>query len=161
VVAQALEILLVGTAEVLDAVRRDLEDAVGEPLHEPAVVGDEDQRAVEGLEPLHQRVDRLEVEVVRRLVEYEHVPLLDAEAREDGARRLAARERRELLLDLVAGEEDAAEPAAHEADRLAGAEAPEPALDGLRRVLELLAVVLGEVAGVRLVAPRGLAGVGL
>src|SRR5581483_815054 len=42
VVAQALEVLLVGAAEVADALRRDLEDAVGEPLHEPAVVRHEE-----------------------------------------------------------------------------------------------------------------------
>src|SRR5437588_11019343 len=57
VVAEALEILLVGAGEVLDAARRDLQHAVGELRHEPAVVGDEDQRAVIGLEPLDQRLD--------------------------------------------------------------------------------------------------------
>ena len=72
---------------------RDLEDARGEARDEPAVVGDEDQRAVVLLEPRDQRLDRLEVEVVGGLVEHQHVGLLDAEPREHQPRRLAARER--------------------------------------------------------------------
>ena len=41
----------------------------GEPLEEPPVVGDDDQAALVGLERRLELLDRLEVEVVRRLVE--------------------------------------------------------------------------------------------
>ena len=53
------------------------------------------------------------------------------------------------FLHVVAGEEHSAELAAHEADRLARAEVPQPApRPSAPRLAQLLAVVLREVAGV-------------
>ena len=51
-------------------------------------------RALERAQPLDERLDGLEVEVVGRLVEHQHVGLLDDDAAEDEPRRLAAGERR-------------------------------------------------------------------
>ena len=48
VVATALDVLFIRTAVVLDSVRGDFEDAIGQLAGEPAIVGDEDQGAVEG-----------------------------------------------------------------------------------------------------------------
>src|SRR5204862_4348189 len=72
---------------------------------------------------------------------------------ENEARALAAREAPHRLVRVVAREEDVAELAADEADRLAGGGLPEPGLHRLLPAARELAVILREVAGVRLVAP--------
>ena len=87
--------------------------------------------------------------------------VLDAEASEDEARRLAAREVRDFLGDLVLLEEHLRQLAPHETDRLAGAELPQPVLQGVLRAAQELLVILREVAGVGLVAPGHLALVGV
>jgi hypothetical protein len=92
IVSAALEILGPGAREVVDALLRDLDDARRQLAHEPAVVGDEDQRALVGPEPLDEGLDRLEVQVVGRLVEHQHVRLLDHLACEDQTRGLATRQ---------------------------------------------------------------------
>ena len=56
----------------------EVPDARADFLHHVLVVGHEQDRAFELLQRHVQRVDRLEVEVVRRLVEHEHVRLLAA-----------------------------------------------------------------------------------
>ena len=81
VVAAALEVLGVRAREVARPVRRHLEDARRELRDEPAIVGHEEDRPLERLQALDERVDGLEVEVVGRLVEHEHVGLLDDDAR--------------------------------------------------------------------------------
>ena len=159
VVAAALEVLVVGPAEVVEPLRRDLDDPVREPGDEPAVVGDEDQRPVVLVQRRDEGLDRLDVEVVRRLVEDEDVGAEDREAGEDEARALAAGEGADGLVGVVAREEDVAQVPADEADRLARGRLPEPRLDRLLPGAGELGVVLREVARVRLVAPRDLAGV--
>src|SRR5437870_9792784 len=52
---------VVAAGEVLDALGGDLEDAGRELRDEPAIVGDEDERPVVGLQTLDQGVDRLQV----------------------------------------------------------------------------------------------------
>src|SRR6202035_5311692 len=118
IVAQALQVLVVGAAEILDALGRYLEDAVGELGDEPAVVGDEDEGAVVGLESLDERLDGLEVEMVGGLVEHQHVRLGDRQPAEDAAGGLAAGGALTSLLDVVAGEQHQAQVAADEADGL-------------------------------------------
>ena len=56
-------------------------------------MGDDDEAARERLERRLELLDRLEVEVVRRLVEHEAVDAAGGEQREPGARALAGRER--------------------------------------------------------------------
>jgi hypothetical protein len=67
-------------------------------------VGDHDDRRVEllelGLEPL----ERVDVEVVRRLVEEQQVGLRGERATERRARELAARERRQRAVEVGVGE---------------------------------------------------------
>ena len=77
-------------------------------LEEPAVVGDEDDRRIERLEQLLQPLERLDVEVVRRLVEQQQVGLRRESAGERGTGQLAPRERRERPVEVGIGE---AEPA--------------------------------------------------
>ena len=77
VVAAACEILVVGPGVVVDAVLGDFEDPGRELRNEPPVVGHENQGAVVGVETGDQRLDSLEIEVVGRLVENQHVWLVD------------------------------------------------------------------------------------
>ena len=90
IVAQAVEVLVVAADEVVDAVGGDLDDPGGEPAHEPAVVGDQEQGARVAQEPVDQRLDRFQVEVVGRLVEDQDVGLEDDVAAEQEAGRFAA-----------------------------------------------------------------------
>ena len=77
-------------------------------LEEPAVVRDEDDRGVERSQHALEPLERLDVEVVRRLVEQQQVGLRGERARERGARQLAAGEGRERPVEVVVRE---AEPA--------------------------------------------------
>ncbi len=121
----------------------------------------EEERPLERLQRIDEGLDGLEIEVVRRLVEDEDVGLIGGDAAEDEARGLAAGERGDALLHVVAGEEDAAEVTAHEGVPLARAHGPERVERGRVRVLEDLAVILREVAHAGLVAPARLALVGV
>src|SRR6185436_16784825 len=58
-----------------------------------------DDRAVEALHEALEAFEPFEVEVVRRLVEAEDVEARQEQRRERHARRLAARQRRELLVE--------------------------------------------------------------
>ena len=80
------------TAERLDAALAagaQPQCAIGR-LQQPAVVRDEDHAALEAVDRRDQRVDRLDVEVVGRLVEQQHVRPLRGESGEDDAGALAA-----------------------------------------------------------------------
>ena len=70
---------------------------------ERAVVRHEQHRAVEVLQRLEQHFLRREIEVVGRLVEHEEVGRIEQHAREHEARFLAARQRADLLVDVLAG----------------------------------------------------------
>ena len=65
---------------------------VDEVLHERAVVADEDDRALVGAQEALEPRDRLEVEVVGRLVEQQHVGLAQQQLREREAHLPAAGE---------------------------------------------------------------------
>jgi len=67
-----------------------LDDPVGDAVEEVAVVRDEDDRADEALERRLERLDRVDVEVVRRLVEDEQVRTAHHQEQELEARALAA-----------------------------------------------------------------------
>ena len=85
---------------------------VAKLLDEIAIVGDHEGRALVAVERVAERDDRLEVEVVGRLVEHQHVVLGQHQLREEEAHRLAAGERGGRLLPLFALEEHLAEQAA-------------------------------------------------
>ena len=139
----------------------DLEDAGGQLGHEPAIVSDEDQGSVVGLERLDQSLDGFEIEVVGGFVEDQDVGVVDGESGEDQPSGLAAGEARDLFLDLIAREEHLGELGADPADGLAGTGGAEPALHGALGIREEFAVILGEVAREDLVTPLDGSGIGL
>ena len=72
---------------------------VDRPVEEDAVVRDDDEPAREPVDEALEPVEPVEVEVVRRLVEQEHVEARQQDRRQRGPRRLAAGERRRLLVE--------------------------------------------------------------
>ena len=104
--------LHVGPAAVVRAQRAVLErdDPVGHGVEERAVVRDEEHGSRERLERGLERLARLDVEVVRRLVEDEEVRARRDEQREREPPALTARERGDrALVRLPAREEEPAE----------------------------------------------------
>src|SRR5205807_5689347 len=91
----------------------DLQHRRADRLQKPAVVRDEDDRRVHGDERLLEPLQRLDVEVVGRLVEQQQVGLGDQRASQRRARELAAGERLQRAVELLVAE---AEPA-HGAER--------------------------------------------
>ena len=129
----------------------DGDGARADRVEQRAVVGDEQQRAREGLQRVLERLAGLEVEVVRRLVEDQHV---GAGLDEDGQRQapaLAAAEPVERLVDLLAAEQEAPEQRARLVGRQAGALRGGLEHGARAAALELLGV-LAEVADLHVVA---------
>ena len=89
--------------------RLQLQDVVGDALEESPVVGDDQHAGVRDPEEVFQPFDRLQVEVIGRLVEEEKVGLLQEEAGQREPSPLSATQgaRRERLVGL--GESDAVE----------------------------------------------------
>ena len=84
-----------------------VDDAVGDPVEEVAVVGDEHHRAVEALDGRLEHLDGVDVEVVGRLVQHQAVRARAHEQQELEPRPLAAGEVVDLLAALLVGEEEA------------------------------------------------------
>ncbi len=78
----------------------ELEDPARHVVEEVTVVGHGDHRTLVLLQMLLEPVDRLGVEVVRRLVEQQHVGLLQQEAAERHTASLAARQHVHRLLGI-------------------------------------------------------------
>ncbi len=128
---RALEPPLVPRAgEVEAASALDLEHRGRHRLEEPAVVGDEHDGRVDRRQLALEPLEALDVEVVRRLVEQQQVGVAGERAAERGARQLAARERRELAVEVVIAK---AEPAQNRR----GTVAPVPAAGVLEPRLRL------------------------
>ena len=86
-----VEVVVAGVDGDLAAV--DLGDAVDDPVHEVAVVRRHEERAGKRLEEGLEPDDRFDVEVVRRLVEEQHVGTAEEHARHGDAHLPAAGER--------------------------------------------------------------------
>ena len=112
---------------------------------------DEDERAAVGRERLEQDLLRVEVEVVRRLVEQQHVRGLEQHLREREPVALAAREHRDLLEDVVAREQEAAQDRADHVRHRQRAGRRHLLVHGARRV-QHLGLVLREVVEDHVVA---------
>ncbi len=122
----------------------ELHDPVGDLVDEVAVVADQDDRAgvvgQEALQPLHAG----EVEVVGRLVEQQHVGVLEQEAGERDAHHPAARELTDVALDVAIGEAEAGEDPSGLGLHAVAAECLEPMLEPpvlVHQLGELLVVV--------------------
>src|SRR5260221_646188 len=100
------------------ALASELQYAIAQTAQKLAIVGDEQHRAVEILQRVEQHLLRQQIEMVRRLVEHEKVRRIQQHARDHGAGLLAARERSDLLVRIVAGELKRAGEAPQRADRL-------------------------------------------
>ena len=94
--------------EVVRSARRQLEHRRRDCLEEPAVVSDEDDRGVDGLELTFEPLEIQDVEVVRRLVEQEEIGAAGERSGERCARQLSAGERPERPIEVVFGEAEAA-----------------------------------------------------
>ena len=71
-----------------DATRSELDDAVSYRLDELMVMAGEEDVALEGLERIIERLDRLQVKVVRGAIEDEHIRILEHHARDHTAHLL-------------------------------------------------------------------------
>lgn len=89
--------------------RGDLDNAVGHRLHKFMVVRSEEHVGLKLHQTIVDRGDRLEVEVVGWLVEYEDVGPVEHHPREHAAHLLATGEHLHRLVDIVAGEEHPAQ----------------------------------------------------
>ena len=124
------------------------EDVRRDPVEEPAVVRDHHRAAGEVEERVLERAQRVDVEVVRRLVEQQQVAARAQELREVDAVALAAGEVADLLLLIGAAE---VEPG----DVLAGVDLARPELDQVVAAGDLL-----PDGGVRVEVAAGLVDVG-
>src|SRR5436305_7827970 len=113
------------------AVALEREDVRRDAVEEPAVVGDHHRAAGEVEERLLERAQRVDVEVVGRLVEQEHVAPAAQELGEVDSVALAAREVADALL-LVAA------PEVEPRDVLAGIHLALPQLDRVEAAADLL-----------------------
>ena len=98
----------------------DLPGRGADGVEEPAVVGDDEQRAAPRREVAREPVDALDVEVVGRLVEQQQLGAVEQQPRERDAAALAARQRRDRRVEPLreAAQPDAAEQAVeHVAER--------------------------------------------
>src|SRR5690606_21918040 len=86
----------------------DLDHVRRHEVDEGAVVADEEDRPRVLAERIAERLDRLEIEMVRRLVEEEDRPSLEEERRERQTRALATAQDLDPLVDVVALEEEGA-----------------------------------------------------
>ena len=149
---QALVALLDEVGEVADVLGEEavveLRDAVDDGVDEVAVVADQHHRAgVFGQEPL-QPFDRCQVEMVGRLVEQEHVGVLEEQPGERDAHHPAAAELAGLALHVALGKAEPGQDAPRLGLQRPAAELLEPMLQPPVLVHQLGQLVLG--AGVSL-----------
>ena len=141
--------------------RGDLDDPVRRRLNELVVVRDEQNRAVKIDQPVVQCRNRFEIEMVRRLVEDEHVRSAQHHLRQHAAHSLASRQDVRFLQCFVAGEQHPAEKAAHEVFILVLRVLPHPVDQIQIDIIEIIRVVFGKIRLRRRNAPCVFAGVRL
>jgi hypothetical protein len=122
----------------------DLDDRVGDGSDQVAVMGDQHDRAGERVKRVLEHVARLDVEMVRRLVQAEQVGRVGHQLGQRQSRLLPTRQDFDLLLDRVAGEEEGTEQLPHLGRAHAGGGAGQLLEDGVGGV-ERLDLVLCEV----------------
>ncbi len=122
----------------------DLDHPCRQGIDEVAVVGDENQRPLIALERIEQDFLGLQVEVVGRLVEEQQVGGLEQQDGQGQAVALAAGEDTDLLVDIVAMEEEGAEQVAQFRHHVEGGN-PGDLLQHRQLPIEGVGLVLGEV----------------
>ena len=93
----------------------DQQQPIGDQPEHMAVVADHHDRAAKAGQRLDQRIARIDVEMVGRLVEDQNMRRLARDQRERQPRPLAARQLAHRDIDLVAREAEPAELRAHRA----------------------------------------------
>ena len=152
--------IVVVIAEVfLHAVRAHLDNAVGHAVDEVAVVRDGEDGAVEILQSTLQHFAAVHVQMVGRLVEKEEVVALEHQFAQRNAALFAAGEHGDLLVNVVAGEEEQRQHRAHAVEVEAGEGVPQFVQDVLFRVEPGLVLLV--VAQIDVGAELHLARVGL
>src|SRR5689334_3443514 len=137
--------LLVSAFEVFDFAVFELPDPGADLLQEVLVVRDQQNCSLELLQRDVKGVDRLEVEVVRGLVEHENVGLLQHDAAEKQPCRFAARERFGRLEAFLAAEKHLAKQPVNLLARRAGVEPVQP-VGGRQALFDLAGRILGEIS---------------
>ena len=89
----------------------DLEDAGRQFVQEIPVVGDDDERAAVTLQIAFQPFERTDVQVVRRLIQQQHVRLLQQQRSHSEPRAFAAGEGAHRLVQVVVRKSEAAQDA--------------------------------------------------
>jgi hypothetical protein len=99
----SLEVLGVVALVGMQAAGEDLEHPADDAVEEEAIVRDDDDRALVARERLLEPRDRLDVEVVGRLVEQQDVGVLEQRAAQRDAATLASRQLAHVDVAAVAG----------------------------------------------------------
>ena len=147
------EVIGVGAFEIFDAAAFEIPDARGDFVDHVVVVRDEQNGAIVFLQRDIQRVDGLEVKVVRGLVEHENIGLLQHQLAENDSRGFAAGKRFRRLQRVVAAEKHLAEQAAQLLLRRHRIELVQP-LDHRGAFDDGVRMILREIADERVVPPR-------
>src|SRR6201987_632745 len=105
-----------------------------------------------------QRIDRFQIEVVRRFVKDKNVRFLQHQLAEEQARCFTTRECRSGLQSLFTAEKHLPENATNVFGSRLGIELMQPFVDGLA-MLDYASVVLRKITDLRLVSPLHIAGI--
>ena len=133
-----LDVVLVVAAEDGQLAAVDLDDLADDAVHELAIVRGEDERAVVVLEERLEPDDRLDVEMVRGLVEEHRVGAHQEDAGEGDAHLPAARERADVAVHRLLREAETGEDLARLGVERVAAELLEPRLRLAERLDQLV-----------------------
>lgn len=155
------QVITVVHVAIDNAVRREFDDSRREGFDHFPILRDQKQSAFIDLKAVVKGGDRLQIQMVGRLIEKEDVRLHHHDARKETTNLLAPGEHVGLLEDFEATEEHLAEETAKEflfAFHCFFRELTKP-FDEAQAVLEHVVVILGEVAPLRRNTPAELAAV--
>ena len=148
---QELRLVFVDVAvERLHRAAGDQPQLVGHHLHQMRIVAHQHDGALEIVDGIDQRVTRIHVEMVGRLVEQQHVRRVAGGERQQQAGLLAARQDADLEVGAIAREAEAAELGAHLGLAGARTERAVHVVERRRLVVEALFLILREVADAQL-----------
>ena len=116
-------------------------------------MGNQYQGALEALQFRNKCLNRLQIQVIRRLIQDQHIRFLKSDTTEDEPGRFAAGQCAHLLFPVVLSEQHQAHLGSHEAAVPTCTEIPEPLLRCFFTTLECFLVILGEIAQVGFIAP--------
>ena len=140
----ALKVLVIGRDLIDQLAVDDLHDTVCGRLYDLMVTGGEDDHARELLHSVVQGCNGLHVQMVRRLIEHQHVRAGDHHLGEHAAHLLTTGENLYLLYAVFTGKQHSSEESADICDILFRGVLGQPVYDRII-IVELCAVILREV----------------